>query len=66
MPLPKREPLPTIIRMRVINPKAARYPEEGWIVDTEQGPHLMYITLLFEEDGKPERYERSELEIVMP
>lgn len=70
MPIREQEPLAGIIRMRVVNPRAPRYGETGWIVDVLQErddqQEMVVLQLRFEADGQPVAYAALELEVVMP
>lgn len=65
MPLPSPEPLPTIILMRVDNPRAPRAGDTGRIVDTEGEGDGLIVVLEFEDKDR-RRYARCELTVVMP
>jgi hypothetical protein len=63
MPMPTPEPLPTIIRVRVVNKNAPHAGEEGWIVNTGTSGALTYIDVRFMEGDQPVRYIREEVEL---
>lgn len=65
MPLRKPERLATIIRVRVVNPKAPQAGETGWIVDTGETPSLQWVDVQFDASGRTYRYERGEVELVI-
>lgn len=64
MPLPDHEPLPTIIRVRVINPHAPHAGDEGWVVDVgKTDGRLVWLDVRFVEGEKPVRYARDEVQL---